>query len=155
MKLSTITVSDWEQFGITKNVFFHCPCDKCRDDGVVFPTSSTAYDTGYEVAGPVEQSPYPGVIGFHHHGHVWLGTRLNDGVDAAPYLAAAWLRMFPNSQWLPEQFGDVNSVPEFHAELPREDADAVVAKLRESLSMSLEKSKDDLKKLNQMCFNKS
>lgn len=123
---------------------------ECGDTKVVFPVNSTAYDTGYEVAGPINRMPYGGVVAFAYRGHVWLATRLCEGVPAAPFLAAAWLRMFPKTQWLPEQFGDVNSVPEFYANLPKDDADAVVAKLRESLSLNLEKSQADLEKLNQM-----
>lgn len=160
MKLSAITVEDWDQFGREHGVLFHCPCvakgfannpcDECGETRVVTPINPTAYDTGYMVAGPVNPLPYAGVVAFAHQGHVWFGTRLREGAVAAPFLAMAWLRMFPKSQWLPEQFGDVNSVPDFYSCLPRADADAVVERLRESLSLNLEKSQADLDRLNQM-----
>lgn len=160
MKLSTITVENWYEFSWKYGIKFHCACLQtgqgnmncleCFDARVVFPSNPTAYDTGYEVAGQTERLPYVGVVAFEHQGRVWLGTRLRDEVDPAPFLASAWLRMFPKSQWLPEQFVDVNSVPDYYKSLPKHDADAIVAKLKESLELTAEKSRGDLERLAEL-----
>lgn len=160
MKLSTIAVENWNDFSWKNGIKFHCACVQtghgnmncleCFDNRIVYPTQATAYDTGYEVAGLTARLPYVGVVAFDYQGHVWLGTRLREEVDPAPFLASAWLRLFPKSQWLPEQFVDVNSVPDYYKSLPKHDADAIVAKLKESLERTAEKSKSDLERLEEL-----
>ena len=160
MKLSTIAADDWHEFSWKNVVKFHCACVlaghgnsaclDCMGQRIVYPTQATAYDSGYEVTGTIDRIPYTGVVAFEYQGHVWMGTRLREGVDPAPFLASAWLKMFPKSKWLPEQFVDVNSVPDYYNSLPKIDADAIVAKRREALAMTAEKSRADLERLDRL-----
>lgn len=160
MKLSTITVLNWPEFQWDNNVRFDCPCIgnrtsdvwclECDCAGVVFPANPTAYDTGYKPTGSINRLPYDHVVAFEYNGNIWLGTRLREGVDPAPFLAAAWLNLFPKCQWLPEQCGDVNSVQDYNKYLPPDVAAAVIAKLRESLELNMEKSQADLERLNDL-----
>jgi hypothetical protein len=165
MKLVTTAVYNWPEFQWTQGVRFDCPCVgerashlgclECNGAGMVFPVNPTAYDTGYKVSGPLNRLPYNCVVAFEYNGTIWLGTRLREEVDPAPFLAAAWLNLFPKCQWLPEQFGDVNSIPDYQKHLPADVAAAVIAKLRESIKLNLEKSQADLDRLKQMGLHQS
>ncbi len=157
MKLSAISVYNWREFQLTHNIKFNCfcagkttQCLYCNNTNEILPVNPVAYDTGYEIAGIINQMPYVGVVAFVYQNRIWLATRLGENTYPAPYLAMAWIRLFPNSQWLPEQFGDVNSVVDFYNVLPKEDADTVISKLRKSLSLNIEKSQEDLNKLNEI-----
>lgn len=156
MKLSTISINNWHEFILDNKVDLSCQCDsnvgcvECYWLRSIFPTSNIAYDTGYIAIRDMKRLPYTGVVAFEYRGHVWMTTRLQIDVNPLPYLAAAWIKMFPKCEWLPEQFGDVNNILDFYAVLPKEDADAVVVKIRDSLTMNIEKSQLYLNKINQM-----
>jgi len=138
MKLSSLRIYDWPSFIYEYNI----------DIGDIVPVGHVVYDTGYEIAGDFQRVPYKDTIAFAHARRIWLvynGT----AEDETPFLAMAWLNLFPRCEWLPEQFGDAGSWPDYYHNLPPEDADRIVGKLKQSLQLDLKRSQAGLAQLEQ------
>jgi len=151
MKLSSVRIQNWPDFVRRNGIDLSCDCAKqgcanCDNRGIVWPTGDTAYDTGYEVAGAFPRTPYPGTVAFEHQRRIWLADAGNHE-EVGPFLGMAWVRLFPNCEWLPEQFGDADSVKDYLRLLPEQDAAYLVEKLRQSLQLILDRATEELRKL--------
>lgn len=157
MKLASIKVDSWMEFAKWHGIDLSCECNDIngyhdhpiRDDNecLVIPVGLTAYDSGYEVAGHFPRIPYPKTVAFAHEGRIGLAFNGEAGEEETPFLAMAWLNLFPNCEWLPEQFGDFNSIPDYYAHLPPEDAERLVQRIEQSVKLELERSSAALQKI--------
>ena len=108
--LDTERIEDWGDFIEKHDVNFTCRecegegCEEC-EEGSIFPMWNTVWDTGFFVSDHhhLPCKPAPNVVAFQHGDHVWLGLT-GCGMDCTPYLALAWLNLFPDCRWVPENF---------------------------------------------------
>jgi len=152
-QLSTMRVDDWSDFVKRHGIDLGCDCQRgcshCNNRRIVWPTAGVAFDTGYNVTGEFPRVPYRGTVAFEYERRIWLAACCGPEQDSGPFLAMAWLSLFPRCGWLPEQFGDVASIRDIYATLAAEDAEKVVEKLKESLELALERSKAGLTQLEE------
>ena len=103
-------VENWTEFIEENDIDFTCRdckgegCEEC-EEGSLIPMWNTIWDTGFYVSDDhhLPCKPAPNVVAFQHDKHVWLGLT-GCGMDCTPYLALAWLNLFPNCQWIPENY---------------------------------------------------
>ena len=79
-------------------------CEDCNGSGYIEPMWNTIWNTGFHaVAGRKVPRQLGTVFAFEWDNEIWFGLS-GCGMDCGPYLAAAWMEMFPDCEWLPEQF---------------------------------------------------
>jgi len=118
--LQTYQVADWGEFIQQNDIDLHCRhcqgqgrsdegeyCEECGGSGYIEPLWNTIWNTGFHATGehghPLPTADLPNVFVFKHDDYVWFGLTCC-GMDCTPHLAAAWLEMFPDCTWLPENF---------------------------------------------------
>ena len=85
-------------------------CDECGGSGSYEIMMNTIRDTGFSrIRGTADNgvtslpcSVGP-IVAFEHDGNVWLGMS-GGGMDLSPYFCKAWLTLFPDVSWIPEDF---------------------------------------------------
>lgn len=110
-RLETYHVDDWAKFIEENDIDLSCPvcrgekdeCEECSGTGYLEIMWNTIWDTGFHAGSRSIPASIHGVAAFEHNGNVWFGLQ-GCGMDMTPYLAAAWVELFPDCQWLPEQF---------------------------------------------------
>lgn len=120
--LQTYQVENWGEFITENEIDLLCPsckgrgsadygcgpdteeCEKCNGSGYMEILWNTIWNTGFH-ATPKHPTPAEahGVAVFEWDDHIWFGLQAC-GMDMTPHLAACWLEMFPDCQWLPDQF---------------------------------------------------
>lgn len=108
--LETYQVEDWGKFIEEHDIDLSCPacqgcedCEDCGGRGYMEPLWDTIWNTGFHYVDQTLPCKFPNVFAFEYDDYVWFGLTCC-GQDNTPYLAAAWLEMFPDCNWLPEQF---------------------------------------------------
>lgn len=153
MKLSSIKIDHWPEFIQKHQIDLRCVCvtgcGLCGHTGLIQPRGTIAYDTGYLPEGRFSRLPYPGVVAFEHQGRIWLAAcRLL--IEPSPFFAMAWIELFPNCEWLPEQFADLSCFADFEAMLPRSDADRLRTKIRQALEFDVQRSQEALRRFREL-----
>ncbi len=109
--LQTYHIDDWAEFITTHDIDLTYPtckgekerCEDCDGSGYIEPLWNTIWNTGFS-SGALSVPAYLGnVFAFDWDGEIWFGLTCC-GMDCTPFLALAWIEMFPGCQWLPEQF---------------------------------------------------
>jgi len=78
-------------------------CQECSG-GYVEPLWNTVWDTGFHAAGrECPRQPAPNTFAFEFDERIWLGLTCC-GMDCTPFLALAWINLFPDCRWLPFEF---------------------------------------------------
>jgi hypothetical protein len=111
--LETYQVEDWAQFIEKEEIDRTCPackgetekCEECNGSGYIEPMWNTIWNTGFHhcdnsPAVPTEVGP---VFAFRWNDQIWFGLT-GCGMDLTPHLAKAWITLFPECTWLPDQF---------------------------------------------------
>lgn len=115
--LETYQVEDWSAFIAENDIDLSCPtckglgenedtregCEDCGGSGYIEVMWNTIWNTGFHSAGRSLPWECGSVFAFEHERHVWFGLGAC-GMDLTPHLAEAWLELFPDCQWLPDQF---------------------------------------------------
>jgi len=113
--LGTLHVDDWEKFIEENDIDLACPtchgegivgqddCEDCGGAGYLEPMWNTIWNTGFHGCAEHLPAESHGVIAFEYDNHVWFALA-GCGMDMTPHLAAAWAELFPQCEWIPEQF---------------------------------------------------
>ena len=109
--LETYHVDDWAEFIQAQEIDLTCPtcrgekenCDDCGGSGYMEPMWNTIWNTGYHNGEQSVPAHFENVFAFDWNGKIWFGLSCC-GMDCTPFLAQAWIEMFPDCQWLPDQF---------------------------------------------------
>jgi hypothetical protein len=109
--LQTYNVDDWAEFIQAHDIDLTCPtcrgeredCDDCDGSGYIDPMWNTIWNTGFRTGARRVPTSLGNVFAFDWDGEIWFGL-LGCGMDCTPFLALAWIEMFPGCQWLPDQF---------------------------------------------------
>ena len=117
MYLETRHIEDWTEFIEENNIDLSCPvckgegttengeyCEDCSGTGYIEPMWNTIWNSGFHAGDKYPATKEDGnVFAFDYDDEVWLGLSCC-GMDCTPYLAKAWMIMFPDCMWIPEQF---------------------------------------------------
>ena len=109
--LQTYHVDDWAEFIQAHDIDLTCPtcrgererCNDCDGSGYIDPMWNTVWNTGFRNGAQSVPAYLGNVFAFDWDGEIWFGL-LGCGMDCTPFLALAWIEMFPGCQWLPDQF---------------------------------------------------
>ena len=109
--LQTYHVDDWAEFIQAHDIDLTCPtcrgekrdCNDCGGSGFVEVMWDTIWNTGYRNGAQCVPACLDNVFAFDWNGEIWFGL-LGCGMDCTPFLALAWIKMFPDCRWLPDQF---------------------------------------------------
>jgi len=140
MHLETKHIDDWQSF-IEENDI-DLICKKCNGDGCeectagsIEPMWNTVWNTGFHSTDVELPIHLPNVFAFEYDDYVWLGLTCC-GMDCTPYLALAWMALFPDCDWLPDQFildGTNLRGGYYETELGKEDAKKIYALIESTI----------------------
>ena len=119
--LETRQIEDWGQFIEENDIDLSCDecngtgevevedgdekeeCQECSG-GYVEPLWNTVWNTGFHASGrEVPRQPAPNTLAFEYDERIWLGLTCC-GMDCTPFLALAWINLFPDCRWIPIEF---------------------------------------------------
>jgi hypothetical protein len=125
MQLQTYHVEDWGEFIDKESIDLQCPkckgkgtvagnddagkdledtdCEECSGSGYIEPMWNTIWNTGFHFTDGSMPREVGTVFAFNWDGHIWFGLT-GCGMDLTPHLAQTWMTIFPQCDWLPEQF---------------------------------------------------
>lgn len=85
-------------------------CEECDGSGAFNPIWNTIWNTGFsDRALPDGPRAIGAVLAFSYEGNVWFGL-MGAGMDMSPHLCEAWLTMFPDCEWVPQEWASITNL---------------------------------------------